>query len=337
MITLKDIARECGVSVASVSKALNHMPGVGAKTALRIRECASRLGYLPNAAAKALKTNRSFIIGVLLKDDDNHSLLHDFFVSVLEHFKDTMEEQGYDLMLLNRTIGQRTISYLEHCRHSNLDGVFVACIDFSDPEIMELAGAGISLVSVDHTYPGHPSVYSDNEDGIRQAVLYAYEMGHRRIAFVSGAASSVTDKRHKAYIQAMRSLGLPVEPKYHRFSRYRDIHRTRAETSALLALPTPPTCILMPDDYAALGGQMAIREAGLRIPEDMSVIGFDGLDFVSYIHPRLTTVRQNVELIGREAARLLLSHIDNKDTGGEAAAVTVPVSLIRGETVVPIS
>ena len=85
------------------------------------------------------------------------------------------------------------------------------------------------------------------------------------------------------------------------------------------------------------GGQMAIREAGLRIPEDMSVIGFDGLDFVSYIHPRLTTVRQNVELIGREAARLLLSHIDNKDTGGEAAAVTVPVSLIRGETVVPIS
>ncbi|MGI6725209.1 MAG: LacI family DNA-binding transcriptional regulator [Christensenellales bacterium] len=337
MITLKDIAKECGVSVASVSKALNYMPGVGEKTAERIRECASRLGYLPNAAAKALKTNRSFNIGVLLLDEENHSLFHNFFVSVLEYFKVAVEEQGYDLMLLNRTIGHRAISYLEHCRHSNLDGVFIACIDFSDPEIMELADAGISLVSIDHTYPGHPSVYSDNEDGIRQAVQHAYRMGHRRIALVSGAASSVTDKRYEGYVQAMRALGLPIRPEYHRSSRYRDVQRTRAETSALLVLPTPPTCILMPDDYAALGGQMAIREAGMRIPEDISVIGFDGLDFVDYLYPRLTTVRQNVEAIGKEAARLLLSRIDKRDTGGEASIVKVPVSLIRGETVAQIS
>ena len=101
------------------------------------------MGYLPNAAAQALKTNRSFNIGVLLEDDESHGLLNQFFVTVLEGFRVNMEAKGYDLMLTNHTVGKRRISYLEHCRHSNLDGVFIECSDFEDPELLELAGSDV--------------------------------------------------------------------------------------------------------------------------------------------------------------------------------------------------
>ncbi len=337
MVTLKDIALHCGVSVASVSKAINHMPGVGQKTAQRIRDTAKAFGYLPNAAAQALRTNRSFTIGVLLVDDENHTLLNEFFVMILESFKMNMEQKGYDLMLLNRTVGRRKISYLEHCRHSNLDGVFIACIDFSDPELLELASSGIPILSVDHSYPGHPSVYSDNEDGAYQAVKYAHSLGHEKIAIISGGTAGVTDMRLKGYERALLDLGLEQRDDYHVKGRYRDIRRTYDATRELIALSDPPTCILMPDDYASHGGKLALQNAGLNIPEDVSIIGFDGIDYFKYISPRLTTVFQDAMKMGEIAAELLLDAIENKDGGVEATSITVPTALIKGETVARIN
>jgi DNA-binding LacI/PurR family transcriptional regulator len=333
MVTLKHIAEHCEISIASVSKALNHMPGVGAKTAEIIRQTAREMGYLPNAAAQALKTNRSFNIGVLLEDDENHGLLHQFFVTVLEGFRVIMEAQGYDLMLMNHTVGKRRISYLEHCRHSNLDGIFVACIDFKDPELLELAGSSVPLVSIDHTYAGHPSVYSDNMAGMHKAVSYAFSRGHRRIAYVTGAPAGVTESRVNGYKKALEQLGLPFREEYLLASRYRDVRCTKAATGELLKLPEPPTCILMPDDYAALGGILAIEEAGLRVPEDVSIIGFDGLEFLDHISPRLTTVRQDALTIGEKAAELLLEHIERKRDIQEGVTVIVPVTLLEGATV----
>ncbi len=333
MVTLKHIAECCGISIASVSKALNHMPGVGARTAEKVRQTARDMGYLPNAAAQALKTNRSFNIGVLLEDDENHGLLHQFFVTVLEGFRGVMESKGYDLMLMNRTVGTRKISYLEHCRYSNLDGIFVACIDFSEPELLELAGSGIPLVSIDHTFPGHPSVYSDNMAGIHKAVNYAFNRGHRKIAYICGAPAGVTESRVNGYRKALEQHHLPFRQEYLLTSRYRDVQGTKAAAERLLRLPDPPTCILMPDDYAALGGKMAIEEAGLRIPEDISIIGFDGLVFLDHIMPRLTTVRQDAITIGEKAAELLLERIEKKSEHEDGLVVVVSVTVIEGGTV----
>ena len=333
MVTLKHIAEHCEISVASVSKALNYMPGVGAKTADKIRKTARDMGYLPNAAAQALKTNRSFNIGVLLEDDESHGLLNQFFVTVLEGFRVNMEAKGYDLMLMNHTVGKRRISYLEHCRHSNLDGVFIECSDFEDPELLELAGSNVPLVSIDHTYAGHPSVFSDNMAGIFKAVSHAHSLGHRRIAYVCGAPSGVTESRVNGYKKALEQLGLPYRNEFILQSRYRDGRRTKAATADLLKRPDPPTCSLMPDDYAALGGILAIQEAGLRIPEDVSVIGFDGLDFLDHVSPRLTTVRQDAFAIGQRASEMLLEHIEKKRDLKVWETVIVPVTLLEGATV----
>lgn len=333
MVTLKHIAENCGVSVASVSKALNHMPGVGRETAERILRVAEELGYLPNAAARALKTNRSYNIGVLLEDDDRHGLLHQFFVTVLEGFRLVMEGRGFDLMLMNRTMGRRRVSYLEHCRHSNLDGVFIACIDFSDPQLLELAKGGVPLVSIDHSFPGHPSVYSDNRSGMLQAVAFAHGKGHRHIAYISGAPSSISQIRVDAYRDALQQYGLPFRQAYLRTGRFRDVALTRRIVADLIRLETPPTCILMPDDYAALGGRQAIEDAGLCIAREISVIGFDGLEYLEHIRPRLTTVRQDAMRIGVLSARLLLRHMEGSEDETGNTTEIVPVTLVKGDTV----
>lgn len=339
MVTLKDIAQRCGVSIAAVSKALNRMPGVSAQRADEIRRMARKMGYLPNAAARALKTNRSFTVAVLLEDDEHKGLLHDFFVSVLESFKCTMEQNGYDLMLLNRTVGKRQVSYLEHCHYSNIDGVFVACIDFSDPELLALAAANIPLVTIDHSYPNRPCVFSNNEDGVMQAVNYAYSLGHRRIAFISGAEAGVTSRRHAGYLAALEELGIEPRDDYLLFSRYRDTKLTAERTRQLLALSKPPTCILMPDDYAALGGLRAIREMGLRVPEDLSIIGCDGLSATQHMVPRLTTIQQDSQRLGEAAATLLMKSIDTHRSGKPLAddqVILIPATLLKGETVGPV-
>ncbi len=333
VVTLKEIARQCGVSVASVSKALNAMPGVSAKTAERIRRIARDMEYIPNAAAQALKSSRSFTIGVLLEDDEHHGLLHHFFVKVLESFKVAMEEQGYDLALMNRTVGRRQVTYLEHCRYSNLDGIFAACVDFSDEQVAELAASGYPMVSIDHCYPGHPCVLSDNGQGMRLAVEYAFEMGHARIAYVTGADSGVTRKRIKGYRETMEALGLTVPQEYVTQSHYRDVAATREKVRSLLGLPDAPTCILLPDDYAALGGLLAAGDLGLKVPEDVSFIGFDGLDMFESIAPRLTTVRQDAEAMGRAAASLLVERIERRAEGRQRTTIDVPVTLITGGTV----
>jgi LacI family transcriptional regulator len=333
MVTLRHIAKHCGVSIASVSKALNFMPGVSAKTGEMIRTAAMEMNYLPNAAAKTLKTNRSFNIGVLLEDDSHHGLLHGFFVTVLEGFKVTMEKKGYDLMLMNRTIGLRTISYLEHCRHSNLDGVFVACMDFTEPELLELAESDYPLVSIDHSFPGHSSVYSDNTEGTRLAVEYAHQLGHKKIAYVCGGMSGVTERRIMGYRKGLKMYGLPYREDYLPRSRYRDVQATRSATASLLRLADPPTCILLPDDYAALGAKIAAEEAGMRVPRDVSLIGFDGLEIFENILPRLTTVRQDAFVMGERAAELLLECIEGRAEGTEWKSIIVPISLIKGGTV----
>ena len=127
MPSLKDLAKECGVSVATVSKALNNQPDISAATRERVRAAAHRMGYLPNAAARSLKTNRTYNLGVLFVDERQSGLTHEYFSAVLDSFKVEAEKHGYDITFINHNISGRSMSYLEHCRYRNVDGVVIAC------------------------------------------------------------------------------------------------------------------------------------------------------------------------------------------------------------------
>lgn len=315
MVSMKDISVACGVSVATVSKALNDHKDIGEETKLHIRQVAKEMGYSPNSAAKALKTNRTYNIGVLCVDDDNSGLTHDYFAYVLDSFKNTAEEKGYDLTFINCCKTRpRKMSYLEHCRYRGFDGVVIACINFYDPEVEELVRSNIPVVTIDYVFNNRLSVVSDNAKGMRDLLTHIYELGHRRVAYIHGAHSAVTQARLSSFYATAERLGLKIPDEYVLEATYRNTADTYKMTEKLLDLKEPPTCICYPDDFAAFGGINAIKERGLSIPEDISVAGYDGIRIGRHIEPKLTTIRQDTEKIGSEAAQRLINLIERPKT-----------------------
>ncbi len=333
MASLKDISRVCGVSVATVSKALNGYADVGEETRAQIKRTAKEMGYLPNFSARALKTNRTHDIGVLFVDEAMSGLTHDYFSSVLDSFKRTAEQRGYDITFINGCKERPgRMSYLEHSRYRGFDGVVLACIDFDDPEVSELLKSDIPVVTVDYLYNNRMAVISDNVKGMRELLLYIHSRGHRRIAYIHGADSAVTRSRLSSFYRTAEELGLEIPDQYILEAAYRDTEAAQAATGRLLDLPVPPTCILYPDDFAAFGGFNAIRERGLSIPGDISVAGYDGIPAAIWLEPRLTTVRQDTEKIGRASARKLIDLIERPKTT-LIEQLVIPGSLEMGKTV----
>ena len=312
MASMKDIAQICGVSIATVSKALNDHSDIGEETKANIRQVAKELGYFPNSSARALKTNRTYNIGVLFADEAQSGLTHDYFANVLESFKCTVESRGYDITFINANAGKS--SYLEHCKYRGFDGVIIACVDFYDPQVEELIRSDIPIVTIDHIFNNRIAVTSDNVKGIRDLLTYIYEQGHRRIAYIHGADSAVTRSRLSSFYKTAEELGLQIPDEYIREAAYRNTKETMEETLKLLDLPQPPTCILYPDDFSCFGGINAIKERGLSIPEDISVAGYDGIRVGRHIEPQLTTLRQDTKLIGQRAAECLVELIEKPKT-----------------------
>lgn len=312
MVSMKQIAEACGVSIASVSKALHDHKDIGESTKARIRKTAEELGYYPNAAARTLKTNRSYNIGVLFADAANSGLTHDYFSAVLESFKTAAESRGYDITFLNTHTGSR--SYLEACRHRSMDGVVIACIDFDRPEVIELMNSSIPVVTIDYQCDACSSVMSENQKGMQDLVEYIIRCGHRRIAYIHGDMnSSVTHTRLEAFRNTLLQHGIPVNEDLILPSSYLDLDTSAAKTKELLSHSVRPDCILYPDDTALLGGLNVLHEYGLKIPQDISIAGYDGLRVSRYVSPQLTTVRQDTERIGTEAANQLIQQIETPD------------------------
>lgn len=332
MVTIKDISKKCGVSSATVSKALNGYRDIGEGTAELIRNAAKEMGYLPNATARALKTNRSNNIGVLFIDKMQSGLAHEYFSSVLNSLKVEAERLGFDITFISQNIGALKMSYLEHCKYRNVDGVIIACVNFNDPSVIELVKSDIPIVTIDHIFDNCTAILSDNVNSIRELVNYIYGCGHRKIAMVHGEKTSVTDKRVAGFYMACEELGLRVPCDYIKPALYHDPDSSAEATRQLLALPDRPTCILFPDDFSFIGGRNELERQGLAIPEDISVTGFDGIYLSRVLRPGLTTWKQDTDSIGRKAAQMLIEAIKNPKAS-IAQQIIVPGQLVKGGTV----
>lgn len=330
MVSMKDIAKRCGVSVATVSKALNGQADIGEETRGRICAVANEMGYLTNSAARALKTNRTYNIGVLFVDERRSGLAHEYFSSVLESFKVEAESHGYDITFINHNVGGRSTTYLQHCLYRGVDGVVIACVDFTDPLVLELVESGIPLVTIDHVFNNRLAVLSDNVRGLEEIVRYVYSRGHRRIAFIHGENTTVTQNRLTGFYRACEELGLKIPENYIREGVYHDADTCEAVTRELLALPERPTCIIFPDDFSYIGGSKALTEAGLSVPDDISVVGYDGIHLARVLG--LTTYRQDTKALGATAADKLIRLIEHPKTTLMDSSI-IPGELLRGSTV----
>ena len=238
MVTITDISKACGVSRATVSKALNGAPDIAPKTAERIREQAKALGYLPNATARALKVGRSYNIGVLFSDTTGGGITHEYFSQILESVKAEAERLGYDITFISKDLGAMSMDYYEHAKYRSCDGVVIASADFQDPAIVRLATSEIPTVTLDYTFDSRTSILSDNVHGMETLVRFVYENGHRKIAFIHGEMTSVTQKRIASFKKTCAELKIPVPPEYIRPAVYHDPRSSGLATRALLALLT---------------------------------------------------------------------------------------------------
>ena len=332
MVTIKDISKKCGVSPATVSKALNGYPDISPETAELVLRTARELNYTPNAAARLLKTNRSHNIGVLFIDDSLSGLTHEYFSHILNSVKEEAEANGYDITFISNNIGKQKTSFLQHCRYRNCDGVVIANVDFQNTEVLELVKSEVPVVTIDYSFDNASSVNSDNQEGAYSLASYMIDRGHTRIAFIHGEHTLVTQKRIRGYKMAMKEHGLEIPPEYIAEAVYHDVKSVRKATAAMLDLPEPPTAIMFPDDYAFMGGQAEILERGLSIPGDISVCGYDGVNLAKILDPKLTTWEQDTDQLGRIAVDKLLDRIEKPRTA-IPEYIIVKGKLFEGETV----
>ncbi len=330
MVTIKDLSKKCGVSPATVSKALNGYGDVAPATLEKVRKAARELHYTPNPAARLLKTNRSRNIGVVFEDETLSGLTHDYFSRILNSAKNELEGRGYDITFIGRRVGGN--SFLEHIHYRNCDGVLIANVDFAGEAVMELVKSGIPMVTIDYVFNNVSAVMSDNVEGAGELTKYLLEAGHRKIAFIHGEHTSVTAKRLSGFFRAMAEYGVDVPDGYVVEGQYHDTKISAMMTRKLMELPDPPTAIMYPDDFAYIGGMNELEKMERKIPDDVSVVGYDGINLSQVIRPRLTTYHQDAERIGIESGRKLVELIE-EGRGAVAEQIMVSGHLIPGGSV----
>src|SRR3954454_4861186 len=312
-VTIRELARRSGVSVGTVSRALNGYADVRPETRERIMRLASELDYTPAAAARSLVTQRSHVIGVFMETGEGHpDLQHPFFHEVLGGLKQQVGAEGFDLLLFASERpggGYGPHSYLKRARHHNVDGCALIGLDPNSQEVQRLVRGEIPCVAIDMELESAEVVMSDNEAGAATAVRHLHDLGHRRIATITGMIDSRPGiDRLRGYRAAIQSLGLAYRDEY---VLYGDFYADsgREATVRLLALDEPPTAIFAAADMMAIGAIRAASEAGLRVPEDLSVVGFDDIQLAAHVTPPLTTLRQDKLGLGAAAGEALVARI----------------------------
>jgi len=316
MANIQDIANATGYSRTTVSKAFNDYNDISDKAKKAIMAAAKEMGYHPNAQARGLKMRRSFTIGVILDELLGYGLSHPFFSNVIQSFRKAVEDSGYSMILISNNLGNSNInSYISHCNQLNVDGVFILCTDSEDPAIVELVQSSIPTVLFDMPSDETPCVLSDHYQGAYEAVTYLHSLGHKKIAHIYGTELTFAgSERARGYRQAMKDLNLVVPKDYMVSGGYFDMKYAQNAMEELLKLTDRPTAVFASGDMMALGAAQVCDSHGLKIPEDMSIIGFDNLQMLDWIKPALTTVAQDYDAIGEACCRLLTKIIDKKDS-----------------------
>ncbi len=337
-VTIKDIASQLNVSHSTVSRALNDSPLISQPTKERIRSFAAEMGYLHSAAARSLKTNRSQALGVILSQIDDP-----FFGEILQGIEEAGQEATYSLFIAasqNDRAKERHI--VQVMREHRVDGVIICSALFSPEQSRQFSQYGIPIVVVnnqaaeDYRY----SIYHDDIDGSRQVTRHLIGLGHQRIAYLGNATAGRTNiDRLSGYEQEMSAHHLHVHAGY-QFD-VPDSHPTSGleGVSHFLALRPSPTAIVCYNDMLAIGVLKGLEEAGVNVPAEISVAGFDNIIFSAYTRPALTTFDQPKRFIGAEAARLVIKLIGTQKedkTTSEKIVLTLKGKLLVRQSTAPV-
>jgi DNA-binding LacI/PurR family transcriptional regulator len=336
-VTIRDVARAAGVSPGTVSRAMNNSPLVNEQTRQRILQVVESLNYTPHLVARRLSIGKALAVAVIVP----------FFTrpSVSERVNgavSALSQTPYDLVIHDiETVEQRETGFEDMLRKERVDGALIISLPILDREVPLLASADVPVVLIDTDHPELPMLHRltvDDVAGGRAATEHLIELGHRRIGFIGESIENPfrfisSRDRYYGYLRALRGAGLPFVSQY-----YAEDHRGRREArhqaQKMLSLPEPPTAIFAASDTQAIGVLEAAREKDLRVPEDLSVVGYDDIEMADVLD--LTTVRQLLFESGQRGVELLLEALENPQM--EPVHEVLPTEVIvRGSTAPPAS
>ncbi|HOJ05201.1 MAG TPA: LacI family DNA-binding transcriptional regulator [Bacteroidota bacterium] len=311
-VTIYDIAREANVGVGTVSRVLNNHPSVSETTRSHVLEVAQRLDYSPNASAQRLARRKSRTITAIMPYITNY-----FFVEMLGGIQDRLFEDDYDLLLYGVNHPQQIDNYLQRSlRAGHSDGMLIASIDLPPDYSQRYLKNNFPIILVDRFHEPFDSFYIENVEGARDATRYLITLGHQRIAMIAGTPETgPTRERSKGFLEAcgessfVRNCGIHhpfIEKRNDGYSKEGGYEVMRR----LLDLPTDdrPTAMFIASDIQAIGAMHALKERGLRCPEDMSIVSFDDIELAQYYG--LTTMRQPIRKLGELATQRLFERMD---------------------------
>ena len=331
-MNIGQIARRANVSTATVSRTLNQSGNVRPETARKVWRIATELNYYPNSHARALVSGRSRLFGLIVSDITNP-----FFPELVRSFETLATQQGYDLILTSTDYQTaRMTGCVRRMLERKVDGVAIMTSEMDLGLIKELARRGVPLVFMDvgRVGPRMSHVLIDYAHGIREAVDHVVKLGHKRVAFVTGPLDLHSARtRRQAFLDGMRAHRIKPDPKLVREGTH-TAEGGEQVMAALLKGPKRPTAVLCSNDWTAIGALHAIDAAGLRVPEDISVVGFDDIPLARYTRPPLTSVRMSAEDVGATAFDALYRLSVGETLEGEVHQIPTKL-VVRGSTAKP--
>jgi LacI family transcriptional regulator len=330
-MSIKDVAREAGVSTATVSHVINNSRFVSEETRARVLEAVERCDYYPNAHARSLASGRSHILGLLISD-----IANPFFPELVKSIESAAFERGYDVVLSNTNYdSERTSHYVKRLIERKVSGVALMTSELDATLVDELARRQVPVVFLDLDAPGvnMSNLCIDYREGIDEAVRHLVALNHRRLAFIGGPKrlrSAI--KRRDAFREAVARYlpGAPPPPVYEGDFK---LEGGRRAARAILAEKRLPTAVMAANDMMALGAMQEWRAAGLHIPSDISIVGFDDIAFAALCDPPLTTVCLPRTELGRRAVEALMAALEHPERVG--VEVRVPTYLVERASTAP--
>lgn len=329
--TIYDVAREAGVSYSTVSRTLTGYEFVKSSTREKVLRAAEKLGYVPNQQARSLAGGRSNLIGVLVP-----ALSNSYIGEILRGVDEELAQSSYNLILYttHRHQGKES-TFVATIMNGAADGLLLVVPMISSSYLDALCEQDFPYVLIDQSDKTNKSsaVNGTNRQGAYEATQYLIKLGHRRIGFIAGLPGLVSAaERLEGYVAALADHGIPLQSELIVEGAFRE-HGGYNAAQALLALNEIPTAIFASNDLSAFGTIEVIREHGLKVPEDISLIGFDDIPQASLVYPKLTTVRQPLAQMGREAVTLLLEQLEHPAL--EKRQITLPTELIIRDSCCP--
>jgi DNA-binding LacI/PurR family transcriptional regulator len=327
--TIRDVARAAGVAASTVSRYLNGQLRVSPATEAKVLEAVAELGYVPNAPARNLARRRSGVIGFVVPEISNP-----YFGAIADFVVEAVERHGRLVLLCShRSQSVRQSSYIDLLASGAIDGMLYLGSFRSNERLAAAITDGLPVVVVDEPIAGLPpvsSVVMDDYAGGYQATSYLVALGHRRIAFVSGPAElGSVQERYRGYCDALRVGCIDAEGQVNLAGQFTEQFGMSA-LPHLLAAARPPTAAFVASDYIALGVLSAAEMHGIKVPDDLSIVGFDDIRFSQYVRPRLTTIRSPVDRLAQQGVELLFERL--QDPQAPARTQVLPVELVIRES-----